>query len=82
MRLNTEIILISFCQHIKSLPRMEATFHFNGHYLGVKITKIVVCSEKLPFFEKGEEYLLKLNVLKIQTQTLYCQCLQQKKLWQ
>lgn len=53
-------------------------FHFNGHYKGWKIKKVLLNEGT---FEQGEEYILAIDELKVEGECLYAKLVKFKLLF-
>lgn len=70
-----KIIVISICDKKR---RNSFHFHFRGVYLGFKIQDIVVTKGN---FIVGEAYLMALNNIRVEKNTIYAECIKSKKVF-
>jgi hypothetical protein len=72
--------LVSQCQKVVQGPVILAFFHYNGTFAGRKINHIRVTGPSPVEWEKGEDYLLYLQLESITDAVVMAQLIKSKKL--
>ena len=76
------VIVVSICEKVKKMNggNLLYEFHFRGFLSGYRITKVFVESERIKDIIVNEEYVLYLEIIKIEQTYLYTRLLKSKAL--